>query len=101
LGLKEEGLTKAEIVEEIYDKLGLTKKDIARVIDLFFEIVKDGLKRGEHIELRGFGTFEVRTREERSARNPKTGESVVVPKRNVPYFRPGKDLKAISKNRVK
>ncbi len=94
-------MTKAEIVEEIYSKLGLTKKDIARVIDLFFEIVKDGLKRGEHIELRGFGTFEVRTREERTARNPKTGEAVKVPKRKVPYFRPGKELKAISRSGVK
>ena len=68
-------MTKAQIVEEIYERLGLTKKDIARVIDLFFEIVKEGLKSGEHIELRGFGTFEVKTREEREARNPKTGDS--------------------------
>jgi len=93
-------LTKAEIVEEVNERLGLTKKDVARVIDLFFEIIKDGLKEGKHIELRGFGTFEVKTREEREARNPKTGESVVVPKRRVPYFRPGKELKAISKNKI-
>jgi integration host factor subunit beta len=58
------------------------------------------MKKEEHIELRGFGTFEVKTREEREARNPKTGESVVVPKRRVPYFRPGKELKAISKARL-
>jgi len=93
-------LTKAEIVEQISEKLGLTKKDIARVVDLFFEIVKQGMKKEEHIELRGFGTFEVKTREEREARNPKTGESVVVPKRRVPYFRPGKELKAISKAKL-
>ncbi|HEB31085.1 MAG TPA: integration host factor subunit beta [Spirochaetes bacterium] len=93
-------MTKAEIVEEISEKLGLTKKDIARVVDLFFEIIKEGLKREEHIELRGFGTFEVKTREEREARNPKTGETVTVPKRKVPYFRPGKELKAISKIKV-
>ncbi len=93
-------MTKAEIVEEISGKLGLTKKDIARVVDLFFEIVKEGLRNEEHIELRGFGTFEVKTREEREARNPKTGEAVTVPKRKVPYFRPGKELKAISKIRV-
>ena len=93
-------MTKAEIVEQISEKLGLTKKDIARVIDLFFEIIKQGMKRDDHIELRGFGTFEVKTREEREARNPKTGESVVVPKRRVPYFRPGKELKAISKVKV-
>lgn len=99
-GSKGRVLTKAEIVEEVNEKLSLTKKDIARVIDLFFEIVKDGLKDGKHIELRGFGTFEVKTREEREARNPKTGESVVVPKRRVPYFRPGKELKSISKNRI-
>ena len=93
-------MTKAEIVEQISEKLGLTKKDIARVVDLFFEIVKQGMKKEEHIELRGFGTFEVKTREEREARNPKTGESVVVPKRRVPYFRPGKELKSISKARL-
>jgi integration host factor subunit beta len=94
-------VTKAEIVEEINERLGgLTKKDIARVIDLFFEIIKEGLKSNEHIELRGFGTFEVKTREEREARNPKTGDTVTVPKRRVPYFRPGKELKSISKNRI-
>ena len=93
-------MTKAEIVEAINEKLGLTKKDIARVIDLFFEIIKEGLRNDQHIELRGFGTFEVKTREEREARNPKTGDSVTVPKRKVPYFRPGKDLKAISKTKV-
>ncbi len=93
-------MTKAEIVEEINGKMGLTKKDIARVVDLFFEIVKEGLRNEEHIELRGFGTFEVKTREEREARNPKTGEAVIVPKRKVPYFRPGKQLKAISKIKV-
>ena len=100
--VKREGgvLTKADIVEEINERLGLTKKDIARVVDLFFEIIKEGLRNDEHIELRGFGTFEVKTREEREARNPKTGDSVKVPKRKVPYFRPGKDLKAISKNKI-
>jgi integration host factor subunit beta len=99
-GYKEGRLTKAEIVEQISEKLGITKKDIARVVDLFFEIIKQGMKKDEHIELRGFGTFEVKTREEREARNPKTGESVVVPKRRVPYFRPGKELKAISKVKI-
>ncbi|MBA7664927.1 Integration host factor subunit alpha [subsurface metagenome] len=98
--LKEGVLTKAEIVELMSEKLELRKKDIAMVIDLFFEIVKEGLRNEEHIELRGFGTFEVKTREEREARNPKTGESVIVPKRKVPYFRPGRELKAISKIKV-
>jgi len=93
-------LTKAQIVEQINEKLGLTKRDIAMVIDLFFEIIKEGLRNNEHIELRGFGTFEVKMREEREARNPKTGDSVTVPKRKVPYFRPGKELKSISKNRI-
>jgi len=93
-------LTKAEIIEEVNERMGLTKKDIATVIDLFFEIVKEGLRNDEHIELRGFGTFEIKTREKREARNPKTGEIVTVPRRKVPYFRPGKELKAISKNRI-
>jgi len=93
-------LTKAEIVDMLNERLDLSKKDIGRIINLFFEIIKVGLRNDEHIELRGFGTFEIKTREEREARNPKTGETVTVPKRKVAYFRPGKELKAISKNKI-
>jgi integration host factor subunit beta len=87
-------LTKAEIIESIQAKLGLNRPDVHSVIDEFFEEVKRGLEEDRVIELRGFGTFEVRTRKGRErARNPKTGELVAVDTHGVAIFRPGKELK--------
>ena len=89
----EEKLTKAAIIESLHNKLGLSRTDIHRVIDELFEEIKDGLKEDRVIELRGFGTFEVRTRKGREkARNPKTGELVAVDTHGVAIFRPGKEL---------
>lgn len=87
-------LTKATIIENLHDKLGLNRSDIHQIIDAFFEEVKNGLKNDQVIELRGFGTFEVRTRKGREkARNPKTGAIVAVETHGVAIFRPGKELK--------
>lgn len=88
-------VTKADIVERIYKKLhNINKQDIHSVLDTFFEEVKTSLKDEHSIELRGFGTFEVRKRKGRAkARNPKTGETVTVDKHSVAAFRPGKELK--------
>ncbi|HOE84762.1 MAG TPA: HU family DNA-binding protein [Sphaerochaeta sp.] len=87
-------LTKAAIIENLYEKHGINRADIHTIIDEFFEEVKDGLKNDQVIELRGFGTFEVRTRKGREkARNPKTGEIVSVETHGVAIFRPGKELK--------
>ena len=73
---------------------GVTKKDCALIVDGFLNAVKQALAEGEHIEIRGFGTFKVRRRKARSARNPRTGEAVEVPARQVPVFKPSKNLKA-------
>lgn len=90
----EEKLTKAAMIESLHNKLGLSRTDIHRVIDELFEEIKDGLKDDRIIELRGFGTFEVRTRKGREkARNPKTGDLVAVDTHGVAIFRPGKELK--------
>ncbi len=90
----EEKLTKAAIIENLHNKLGLSRTDIHRVIDELFEEIKDGLKDDKVIELRGFGTFEVRTRKGREkARNPKTGDLVAVDTHGVAIFRPGRELK--------
>lgn len=90
----EEKLTKAAIIESLHGKLGLNRNDIHAVIDELFEEIKDGLKVNRVIELRGFGTFEVRVRKGREkARNPKTGDVVAVDKHGVAIFRPGKEIK--------
>lgn len=92
-------LTKAEIIEHIYEDSGISRKDIHTVIDKFFEEVKQALVEDQTVELRGFGTFEIRTRKGRDkARNPKTGEIVPVPSHGVTVFRPGKELKTLAWN---
>ena len=90
-------LTKAEIIDEIYEELDVDRADIHRVIDKLFEHLKDALGKDQVIELRGFGTFEIRTRKGRDkARNPRTGEIVPVNTHGVAVFRPGKELKKIA-----
>ena len=86
-------MTKAEIVEDIAAKTGLTKKEIAEAVDMFLKVVSDALTEGKHLEIRGFGTFKVRKRKTRMARNPRTGDSVEVPSRSVPVFKPSKHLR--------
>jgi integration host factor subunit beta len=87
-------LTKAEIVDSVYEKTGMSRKEIRIVVDLFIDEIKDALKEQQVIELRGFGTFEVRVRKGRQrARNPKTGEPVSVNSHGIAAFRPGWELK--------
>jgi integration host factor subunit beta len=89
-------MTKADLVEQVAEAIGpgVTKKDCALIVDGFLNAVKQALAEGEHIEIRGFGTFKVRKRKARAARNPRTGEAVEVPARQVPVFKPSKNLKA-------
>ena len=86
-------LTKAEIVEIIHPDVDISKKHIHQVLGLFFDAIKAGLFDRQTIELRGFGTFEIRRRKGRKARNPKTGASVNVGDHGVVAFRPGQELK--------
>jgi integration host factor subunit beta len=86
--------TKADIVDALYDDTGIERKEIRKVIDLFFKEIKNALMRRDVIELRGFGTFEIKVRKGRSrARNPKTGETVSVRSHGTVCFRPGQELK--------
>lgn len=90
-------LTKAELIDKIHVKLGLNRSDVHEVIDEVFSELKDGLSEDRVIELRGFGTFEIKTRKGREkARNPKTGELVSVDTHGVAVFRPGKELKDVA-----
>jgi integration host factor subunit beta len=89
-------MTKADLVEQVAEAIGpgVTKKDCGLVVDGFLNAVKAALARGDNIEIRGFGTFKVRTRKARMARNPRTGDPVGVPSRAVPVFKPSKHLRA-------
>ncbi|MDR0689811.1 MAG: integration host factor subunit beta [Spirochaetaceae bacterium] len=87
-------VTKADIIDSIYEKTGMSRKEIRSVVDLFIEDIKDALINRRIIELRGFGTFEIRVRKGRQkARNPKTGELVSVISHGIAAFRPGRELK--------
>jgi integration host factor subunit beta len=87
-------LTKADIVDAVYQKTGMSRKEIRTVVDLFINEIKDALIEQMVIELRGFGTFEIRIRKGRQkARNPKTGEPVSVNSHGIAAFRPGRELK--------
>ena len=86
-------MTKAQIVEEIVQKTGLTKKDVAEAVDQFLKSISTALAEGKHLEIRGFGTFKVKRRKARMARNPRTGDPVPVPERFVPVFKVSKELK--------
>ena len=89
-------MTKADLVEQVADAVGprVTKRECGLVVDAFLDAVKDALARGDRIELRGFGTFKVRHRKARAGRNPRTGEAVDVPPRDVPVFKPSRLLRS-------
>ncbi len=91
-------MTKADLVEGVSAKTGLTRTDVAVVVDGFLDAVKKSLEDGNNIEIRGFGTFKVKQRKARKARNPRTGEEVPVPDRKVPVFRPSNEFKALITN---
>jgi integration host factor subunit beta len=86
-------MTKAELVEEVSRVTTLTKKHAEVIVDTVFQSIVEALHLVEKIELRGFGSFRLRRRESRKGRNPKTGDKVDVPPKQVPYFKPGKELK--------
>ena len=88
-------LTRAELVEQVAEAADLTKKDADLVLETVLGNIVEALRRGEKVELRGFGSFRLRHRDARCGRNPKSGARVDVPSKLVPYFRPGKDLKAL------
>lgn len=94
-------MTKADLVENVTASIARTagpmisKKDCARVVDAFLDAIKDALRDQENIEVRGFGTFKIRKRKTRMARNPRTGDPVEVAARPVPVFKPSKELRAL------
>lgn len=92
--MPESKFTKADVIDALYEKTGMSRGEIRNIIDLFIDEIKDALMRRQIIELRGFGTFEVRIRKARSrARNPRTGENIVIRSHGAVAFRSGRELK--------
>ncbi|HEX9776797.1 MAG TPA: integration host factor subunit beta [Geopsychrobacteraceae bacterium] len=87
-------MTKSELIDKLSDEHHmLNKKDAESVINLIFNGIGDALATGDRVEIRGFGSFSVREREAREARNPKSGELVRIPSRKTPFFKTGKELR--------
>lgn len=91
-------MTKAELVEKVAGKINLTKKETEIIVNAFFECITKALSEGKKVELRGFGGFRVKKRKSRCGRNPKSGQKVTVPEKNVPFFKAGKDLRDLVDN---
>jgi len=92
-------MTKAQLIELVSEQTaGLTKHQTEVVVNAIFNSIKDALSRGDKIEIRGFGSFRLRSRRMREGRNPKTGATVSVPAKRVPFFKAGKELKELVDN---
>lgn len=87
-------LTKAEMAEWLFQELGLNKREAKEFVDAFFESIRSALEKGEQVKLSGFGNFDLRDKNERPGRNPKTGEEIPISARRVVTFRPGQKLKS-------
>ncbi len=86
-------MTKADLVEMVAERTGFTKTDVHVIFDTLLEVIKDVLASGHNIEIRRFGTFKLKIRKPRMARNPRTGEPVPVGERVVPVFKPSNEFK--------
>ena len=87
-------LTKADMAEKLYEELGLNKREAKEIVEMFFEEVRSALESGSKVKLSGFGNFDLRDKNQRPGRNPKTGEEIPITARRVVTFRPGQKLKA-------
>jgi len=86
-------LTKADLAETLFEQLGFNKREAKEFVDAFFEEIRGTLGEGEYVKLSGFGNFELRDKNQRPGRNPKTGEEIPISARRVVTFRPGQKLR--------
>ena len=85
-------MTRNNLIDQIADKTELTKKDTEHILDAALAAITDALARGEKVDLRGFGSFQVTDKKERQGRNPKTGETMTIAARKAAVFKPSRDL---------
>src|SRR5438067_4060690 len=94
-------MTKADIVNRVATATGVTKLETEILVDGFFKTIADALASGDHIEIRGFGTFRIKKRQPRIARNPRTGETISLDEHFVPTFKPSRELRSLIDGRHK
>lgn len=87
-------VTKADFAERLFEELGLNKREAKEIVELFFEEIKSSLEDGDQVKISGFGKFDLRDKNTRPGRNPKTGEEIPITARRVVTFRPGQKLKS-------
>ena len=87
-------LTKAGMADQLFDELGLNKRESKEIVEAFFEEICQSLESNQSVKISGFGNFDLRDKSERPGRNPKTGEEIPISARRVVTFRPGQKLKA-------
>jgi integration host factor subunit alpha len=87
-------MTKVDIVENIYEKVGFSKKEVAKIVESIFDIIKESLQKEEKIKISGFGNFVVRRKRARRGRNPQTGDDIQITPRRILTFKPSQVLKA-------
>ena len=87
-------LTKAEMAEQLFEDLGLNKREAKEIVEAFFEEIRQSLENNEQVKLSGFGNFDLRDKRSRPGRNPKTGQDIPISARRVVTFKPGQKLKA-------
>ncbi len=87
-------LTKADMAAKLFEDLGLNKREAKELVEMFFEEIRHALENGKQVKLSGFGNFDLRDKNQRPGRNPKTGEEIPISARRVVTFRPGQKLKA-------
>src|ERR1039458_483795 len=88
-------MTKTELIEEVSRVVEMTQRDSQVIVEAIFDSIVRSLRKGDKIEIRGFGSFRTRQRQPRIGRNPKTGARVEVPAKKIPYFKPSKELKDV------
>lgn len=87
-------MTKVDIVETIYEKVGFSKKEVAKIVETVFDIIKENLQKEDKIKISGFGNFVIRKKRSRRGRNPQTGDDIEISSRRILTFKPSQVLRA-------
>lgn len=87
-------MTKAEVVDLVAEKTGISRQQAYDSVELFLQCIKQALKEGEKVSLVGFGTFLLKKKNARKGRNPRTGEKIAIPRKSIPTFKPGKAFRS-------